>query len=1677
MFVMWIYLFMLVITVAGNNIERATYCYGDNSAGSNIVNITCTSGAVYINDVIAATKPSSLSCAPEDHVGTPAPYEKCCTYNESDCMKSYSGSWDAFRGCIGKVSCTGVPVIRDEPICSQGGFPRFSNHMILEYYCMPPGVIFGPCSTSADCNDPSAMCNKTYCACQPGYTTFYAFDDCWKDGGLNGSCTGPVGCQDANTYCNFTSGRCQCDVGYIAHNGSCREGGHNLGFCKDTADCTDPQALCDTSVCVCKDGYTAFEEFDDCWKDGSFNGSCTDSSGCYDNITVCNTTVNRCTCREGYSPYEGACYADGDLHGLCNNTSDCVDDNVECKNKRCTCIDGFRDIYGICQQDGHLNGYCEANVIECVDDNTTCQANKGVCECIQHFTEVDGVCKKDGDLGGKCVVNSNCTDEHAECVTLQSNPSLSVCSCIHNYTNIDGVCIKDGDLHGLCNVDSDCVDDNVECKNKTCKCIDGYRDKDGICQQDGHLNGYCEGGIIECVDDNATCQANKGVCECIQHFTEVDGVCKKDGDLGGKCVVNSNCTDEHAECVTLQSNPLLSVCSCIHNYTNIDGVCIKDGDLHGLCNVDSDCVDDNVECKNKTCKCIDGYRDIDGICQQDGHLNGYCEVGIIECVDDNTTCQVNKGVCECIEEFSEVDGVCKKDRDLGGVCEGDSNCKDKNADCLPLQSDPALSVCTCKVNYTNVDGTCIKDGTLFGVCSVTVVCTDNNTECNTSTSRCECTSGYTPDDGVCYADGDLHGHCKNDSDCVDANTTCVNQRCKCITNYRDIDDTCREDRHLDGFCDSNNDCVDANTECVDDVCGCISGYTAIRDACFKDGDLDGKCTEDSDCQDNNAFCEISSSNVAISVCKCKTNFTNIDGKCKLDRRLGGWCSASFSCLDANSNCSRDGICTCIAKYSEVNNICTKDEMEGGVCAGGNRMGQCSEDNTVCVADTQSQCAGSNCKPGLCKCKQDYSIGFDGSCTKDGDIGSECNMNNDCIDANAECTGTPSFCTCSTGYRNVEKDCIKDGDPGGNCKAGNICTDLHSICVNGTCICNDARNYVIKNGICERDDSYVSGKCDRNSCNDVNAECLGGKCVCKTGYSQSNGVCTIGDTSSVTSCNGSSPYNQLVPDCDSGSSPIVLAEYQRVKPAIENCPGEVDMYSNTIFTTCCSYADGDCRLHGSGADACTSADLVGSYTTYNVIDYICAEDDSVIDASTNDTVSNSPVYVTISKDDAGNTGVDKCSVTASCDTDMLVYLVFSNLIKVNSQCSQTLQIMEGTNFRNFDCDNNVANATTVAYTASSGFFFITINTFMQGSRFVFKIEAKEATASVDVECGDKAKSESPTSFKTCGPAPATEDTTGKTAMLAVIIPIAILVAIGIAAVLFWIFKDKIRKRLCPKHEPAAPIKPVVEGPNPMNVKYTGSGVPSDVKVPKAMPPPWLNTGWSPSNEKFSGNLPNEHNPRNKLPPIIRPPGVAGTPMNMKYSGKLPKGSNTGNMVDYLLKEELEMNNNLNKKKPKTKKNRNSVSPTDISPDTTGERSGSKKSKKFKKALLGIKAKQGFELPRQQNYSQEGVFTPNQDFYRYPNGMHAVNGTPNFSQTVSGPFMSPNGHLPPLNNSIGSSSLYNGQPNIKTFDPRASWRTVGTVASVAVQPKIRRPSVIDIASVDDPFDVEHTELDSN
>lgn len=78
-----------------------------------------------------------LDCPLDDHAYSPAEQIKCCTYSETDCTKSFSGSWQNFLKCNGQKTCSGVPVVRDEPICPDGDFPRFSNYLTLEYYCMP----------------------------------------------------------------------------------------------------------------------------------------------------------------------------------------------------------------------------------------------------------------------------------------------------------------------------------------------------------------------------------------------------------------------------------------------------------------------------------------------------------------------------------------------------------------------------------------------------------------------------------------------------------------------------------------------------------------------------------------------------------------------------------------------------------------------------------------------------------------------------------------------------------------------------------------------------------------------------------------------------------------------------------------------------------------------------------------------------------------------------------------------------------------------------------------------------------------------------------------------------------------------------------------------------------------------------------------------------------------------------------------------------------------------------------------------------------------------------------------------------------------------------------------------------------------------------------------------------
>lgn len=151
---------------------------------------------------------------------------------------------------------------------------------------------------------------------------------------------------------------------------------------------------------------------------------------------------------------------------------------------------------------------------------------------------------------------------------------------------------------------------------------------------------------------------------------------------------------------------------------------------------------------------------------------------------------------------------------------------------------------------------------------------------------------------------------------------------------------------------------------------------------------------------------------------------------------------------------------------------------------------------------------------------------------------------------------------------------------------------------------------------------------------------------------------------------------------------------------------------------------------------------------------------------------------------------------------------------------------------------------------------------------------------------------------------------------------------------------------------------------------------------------------------------------------------------------------------------------------------------------------KRNKKLRKARIGIMATQAFELPHYSEQSQEGIFRPTHDFYRVPQYM---NNAPQFTQSVAGqsmpyvpsPVGPPVGRLPylsqSLSRSVGGTQPFGSQlPPVRqsramSIDARIYWTAPGTAAAGMIPPKsLRGSSVLDISSVGNPSDVEHTEL---
>lgn len=169
----------------------------------------------------------------------------------------------------------------------------------------------------------------------------------------------------------------------------------------------------------------------------------------------------------------------------------------------------------------------------------------------------------------------------------------------------------------------------------------------------------------------------------------------------------------------------------------------------------------------------------------------------------------------------------------------------------------------------------------------------------------------------------------------------------------------------------------------------------------------------------------------------------------------------------------------------------------------------------------------------------------------------------------------------------------------------------------------------------------------------------------------------------------------------------------------------------------------------------------------------------------------------------------------------------------------------------------------------------------------------------------------------------------------------------------------------------------------------------------------------------------------------------------------------------------------------------VTGTDAS--ATEMKKRTKRHKKMRKARIGIMAKQAFTLPHHYPVqSQDGVFRPTQEFHRVPQtGITYMNNAPPFAQSIPGtsiPYIpSPGERLPHLSQQM-SRSFADAQPPESQLPPirqslnmsvdsRTHWTAPGTVAPETFPPqRLRRSSVLDISTLGNPSDVEHTQLDA-
>ncbi len=653
--------------------------------------------------------------------------------------------------------------------------------------------------------------------------------------------------------------------------------------------------------------------------------------------------ADKCTLNDKCA--SGQCKGDANSACECQTSADCAkfEDGNACNGTQ------------FCDKSGEANK-CKVDpktVVTCPDSDPG--------DCLTYLCEkATGACKEAPVKDFTTCEGGNLCTKGATCSKGVCKPGANLCKC-----QGDEDCAKKDD-DDLCNGSEYCDLSSgdpalIDCKVNPATVVKCSDAKDTVCSKNtcAPATGKCAqvpvfGALVLCDDGNACttgdeckvgkCVAGTNTCTCSQNS---DCLAKEDKDLcNGTLFCNITLNPPKCEInpATVVSCPSGTDTQCIRTLCNpLDGKCMTlPAELtfkkSGACNPATqkcDYLPLNANESPTVNTCDDGNACTTGeICAK-----GKCQPSAFECkCQADSDCKDDGDVCNGVPFCDKAAGSCKINPATVVTCPSadDTVCVTNKCDIKTGQ---------CKMTPVSITSLSCDDG---NTCTTGDVCSTKTGLCESGTNICTCNNNgdcasqpSNPCDGVLYCDLTVSPHA-----CIPNPATVV--KCSsafdtdCETNTCDkTTGKCKMKLPL-GFklCEDGNPCT------IGDVCAsgaCGSGTNTC--VCEQDADCGKK--EDGDVCNGTLFCD-----------KTKNPF-----QCAVNAKTVVTCPSVADTVCSTNRCNKlTGVCAMVdaSPFFECDddNPCTKgDHCQGGSCAAGQNLCQCSSNQQCDAIDDTNLCNG------------------------------------------------------------------------------------------------------------------------------------------------------------------------------------------------------------------------------------------------------------------------------------------------------------------------------------------------------------------------------------------------------------------------------------------------------------------------------------------------------------------------------------------------------------------------------------------------------------------------------------------------------------------------------------------------------------------------------------------------